>query len=265
MLLYIYNVYVKQKQIKTSTMKNVFKNLSLLALGLFIVFGSCTVHKSTVSVESKSTTSIVPADLIEWDVNLTSSVVPQKQEVQHNFLPEQVYAKFPTGLDFPGWQLVHATAKKNELPGNALSWGITGDFIYWPLTRKKDNWLETRETDPMDFVYIIKSAKDGHMALWFTSPNTVHIKKIQLANKDDRPKEISLPAFEKPVRFSWSFSWIRSAGEEDILNSVKGKVIESSMQNGFVSVITEWSGGESYTLPAAQTLISVNNETVYAD
>lgn len=249
-------------------MKNLFKNLSLLALGLFVVFCSCSVHKPTVrTIEptKPAVASIVPQDLMEWDVTLTSAVISQKQEVQHNFLPEQVYAKFPTGLDFPGWQLVHATAKKNELPGNALSWGITGDFIYWPLTQKKDNWLETNETDPMDFVYIVKSVKDGHMALWFTSPTTVHIKKIQLANQDDRPKEISLPSFEKPVRFSWSFSWIRPSYEEEILKSVKGTILESSVSNGFVSVITEWSGGESYTLPAAQTLISVNKETVYAD
>lgn len=238
-------------------MKNVLKIVGLLALVLF--FSSCTVTKLSTNVSNPSP---IP-DLNEWDITLTSAVVSQKQEVQHTFLPKQVYDLFPTGLDFPGWPMGHTLGLKNNLPGDSFNWGITGDFIYWNLTDKKD-WTKTQQTDPKDFVYVIKYNKDL-IALWFTGPQSVHMKKVQWPTLADRQKEVKIPLFDQEVQFKWAFESIKSGYEEDILKSVKGKIIESSMQNGFVYVTTIWVGGEDYTLPSAYTRISAGGKAVYAD
>jgi hypothetical protein len=227
---------------------------------------SCAVTKfaaTDVVVAVPVIQSPIPEDFNEWDITLKSPVVAMKQEVQSHFLPDQIYDLFPTGLDFPGWPMGHTLGLKNNLPGDSFNWGITGDFIYWNLTDKKD-WMQTQQTDPKDFVYVIKNNKDL-IALWFTGPQTVHMRKVQWPTLADRQKEVKIPLFDQEVKFKWAFESIKSGYEEDILKSVKGKVIESSMQNGFVYVTTIWADGEDYVLPSAYTRISAGGKAVYAD
>lgn len=243
-------------------MKNVSK---ILILSVLVLFVSCTVTKfSTTDVAVMPSPSPVPDNLNEWDIALKSPVMAIKQDVQSHFLPDQIYQLFQARLDFPGWPMGHTLGIKNNLPGDSFNWGITGDFIYWNLTDKRNDWTKNQQTDPKDFVYVIKYDKNL-IALWFTGPQTVHMKKVQWPTLADRQKEVNIPLFDQEVQFKWSFESIKSGYEEDILRSVKGKIVESSIQNGFVFVTTIWVGGEDYVLPSAYTRISAGGKPIYAD